>query len=154
MATLPVRRRDGMTQQRQQWDPFHELQQFHNQLGALMGGSWPGNGGDSPWLPAVDIEETEDAWIVEAELPGVDKADINVETRDSELVVFGDIKEKERKGILRRRERKTGQFEVRMTLPGPAESDKIDAKLKDGVLTVRVPKPEVARPRKIEVGSA
>ena len=54
-------------------------------------------------MPFADIEETDDAWVIEAELPGVDRKDVNVELRDSELIISGEIKEKERKGVLRRR---------------------------------------------------
>jgi HSP20 family protein len=111
----------------------------------------PGDGG--AWAPLVDIEETDDAWILEAEVPGVKKSDVNVDVQGSELVITGDIKEKERKGILRRRTRRTGRFEFRVNLPGGVDPENIDAKLDDGVLTVRVPKPEPARSRRIEVGS-
>jgi HSP20 family protein len=102
----------------------------------------------------ADIEETEDAWIVEAELPGVSRKDIKVELRDSELVISGEIKEKERKGVIRRRARRTGQFEYRVTLPGQPDEENIEANLHDGVLTVRVPKTEKGKPRQIEVKAA
>ena len=102
-------------------------------------------------MPLADIEETDDAWIIEAELPGVDRDDVNVEMRDSELIISGDIKEKERKGILRRRTRRTGRFEYRVSLPGLSDQEHIEANLHDGVLTVRVPKSEQAKPRRIEV---
>jgi HSP20 family protein len=110
------------------------------------------NGG--VWMPFADIEETEDAWIVEAELPGVDQKDVNVELRDSELAITGEIKQNERKGVLRRRTRRTGRFEYRVTLPGQADAEQVEAKLHEGVLTVRVPKTEQARPRRIEVKAA
>jgi HSP20 family protein len=108
-----------------------------------------GNGG--MWMPMTDIEETDDAWVIEAELPGVDKKDVNVEMRDSELIISGEIKEKERKGVLRRQTRKTGEFEYRVTLPGESDAEHIDANLHDGVLTVRVPKSQSAKPKQIEV---
>ena len=103
------------------------------------------------WAPPVDIMETDDAWIVEAELPGVDPEDVTVELRDSELSISGEIKERERQGILRRRTRRVGAFDFQVTLPGLADTEHVEAKLRDGVLTVRVPKPEQARPRRIEV---
>ena len=78
---------------------------------------------------------------------------VNVELRDSELVITGEIKERERNGILRRRTRRTGHFEYRVVLPGQATDEGIEANLHDGVLTVRVPKPEQSRPRRIEVKS-
>jgi HSP20 family protein len=102
-------------------------------------------------VPAVDIEETEDGWVVEAELPGVDKKDVTVELRDSELTITGEIKERKRVGILRRRTRRKGRFEYRVTLPGEADAEGIDASLHDGVLAVRVPKSERARSRRIDV---
>jgi HSP20 family protein len=105
-------------------------------------------------MPQADIEETDDAWIVEAELPGVNRKDVSVELREGELVINGEIKEKERKGVVRRRTRRTGQFEYRVTLPGQTDPDKIEASLHEGVLTVRVPKAEQAKPRRIEVKAA
>jgi HSP20 family protein len=106
------------------------------------------------WMPLADIEETEDAWIVEADLPDVDRKDVNVEFRDSELLITGEVKEKDRKGVVRRRARKRGQFEYRVTLPGEVNAEQIEANLHDGVLTVRVPKSEAAKPRRIEVKAA
>ena len=119
----------------------------------LVPSALPGTGGNGAiWTPPVDIEETEDAWIVEADLPGAERGDINVAARGNEVLVSGEI-ERERKGILRRRTRRTGEFELRVTVPGEADGDRVDASLKHGVLTVRIPKPEQARPRRIEVQS-
>jgi HSP20 family protein len=132
------------------WDPFRELEGLQEQLAQLMQRS-TGDGEGPPLVPLVDIEETEDAWIVEAELPGVRPEDVNVELRGSELSISGEIKEREREGILRRRTRKTGEFDYHITLPGEATAENIEAKLDNGVLTVRIPKPEQQRPRRIEV---
>jgi HSP20 family protein len=104
-------------------------------------------------VPRFDIEESEEAWIVEAELPGVKRKDVNVEVRDGELLVSGEIKERERRGVLRHRTRHTGEFEIRVSLPGDVDPDRVDASIEDGVLTVQIPKPERAKPRKIEVGA-
>jgi HSP20 family protein len=126
-------------------------------MSQLMENAWlagPPDDAPRPWVPSVDVEETEDAWIVEAELPGVSRDDVNVELRDSELVISGEVKERERQGILRRRTRRTGMFEFRVTLPdmtGNVGDDAIDAQLKDGILTVRIAKPEQSRPRRIAV---
>ena len=154
--TLPVRRRESNQPTRavQRYEPFRELQDIQEHLNELLRSAMPGVPVDEvvrPWVPPVDIEETEDEWILEAELPGVDKKDINVDVRDSEVVISGDVKERERKGILRRRTRKTGEFEFRVTLPGPTDAEAITADVKDGVLAVRIPKPAEARPRRIEV---
>jgi len=156
MAT-PVRRSENvLSQPMQRWEPARELEQLQNQMERWMESVWSpiaaGNGGT--WLPVADIEETDDAWIIEAELPGADRKDVTVELRDSELLISGEIKQKERKGVLRRRTRRTGEFEYRVTLPGQTDAESIDASLHDGVLTVRVPKANQAKPRRIEVKAA
>lgn len=150
---LPVRRTASPAPLAERWDPFHELDDLHGRMEQLMQGmltdTRTGNG--AIWAPPVDVEETEDAWIVEAELPGVKRDAIDIQVRGNELVISGEIKERERAGILRRRTRRVGAFEYRVELPGETDADAIDAKLKDGVLTLRVPKPERAQPRRIEV---
>jgi len=106
------------------------------------------------WVPAVDIEELEDAYVVEAEVPGVKREDVNIEVSGNELTISGEIKVREREGIIRRRTRRVGQFEFRVLLPNEVNAEGIDAKLNDGVLTVRIPKAERAERRRIEVKSA
>jgi HSP20 family protein len=135
----------------QRWDLFQELEGLHEQLGQMMLRGGPDGGAAAPWVPAVDIEETEDAWIVEAELPGVRKADLNVDVRAGELAISGEIKERERKGILRRRTRPVGNFEYRVTLPGEIDPEGVDASVSDGVLTIRIPKSDRTRSRRVEV---
>lgn len=102
------------------WGPARELEELHERMDQLMEGLWSGMApnGDRIWTPLVDIEETEEAWIIEAEVPGAKRKDINVEVQDSELIIAGEIKERERKGLLRRRTRRTGRFDFRVTLPG------------------------------------
>jgi HSP20 family protein len=149
---LPVRRRDTAPQPVTRWDSFRELEGLQEQFAQLLQStSADGNGGAAPFVPLVDIEETEDAWIVEADLPGVQREDVNVEVRRNELAITGEVKEREREGILRRRTRKTGEFDYHITLPGEADAENIDAQLHDGILTVRIPKPEQERPRRIDV---
>jgi HSP20 family protein len=137
------------------WDPFRDLEELQARTAQLIGSALPAAlvEDGAPWAPPVDIEETDDAWVIEAEVPGVKRDDINVDLRDNELVITGEIKERERKGILRRRTRRVGQFEFRVTLPGDVDRDRVDADLHDGVLTVRIPKPERAEPRRIEINT-
>jgi HSP20 family protein len=149
MSALGTRRRDLPARPQRRFEPFRELDQLQAQMGELLESALTGEG--APWVPAVDIEETDDAWTLEAELPGVEKEDVDIQMNDSELVVKGEIKERERKGIMRRRTRRVGEFEFRVTLPGPADAENIDAKLDGGVLTIRIPKPEQAQPRRIEI---
>jgi HSP20 family protein len=142
MTARPVRR----------FEPFREFDQLQAQMGELLESALAGAPGEgAPWIPAVDIEETDDAWIVEAELPGVDKKDVDIQMNDSELVVRGEIKERERAGILRRRTRRVGEFEFRVTLPGQTDAEQIDAKLDGGVLAIRIPKPQETQPRHIDI---
>jgi HSP20 family protein len=152
MADLPTRsgRRDPVVAS---WDPFRELEDVRQRMDRLFGEvlNSPGLRADGTWSPLVDIEEADDAWVVEADLPGVKKGDVNIEVRDGELVIHGEVNERERAGILRRRTRRTGQFDYRVTLPGDVDDAQIDAVLRDGVLTVRIPKPVRAQPRRIDV---
>jgi HSP20 family protein len=150
---LPVRHRDTAPQPVQRWDPFRDLERVQEQLAQVVQRTTSDGDGGAPFVPLVDIEETEDAWIVEAELPGVKPEDVNVEVRGAELAISGEVKQREREGILRRRTRKTGEFDYHITLPGEADAENIDAKLRDGILTVRIPKPEQERPRRIAVKS-
>lgn len=147
-------RRETAARALRRFEPFRDFEELQDRMNQLVESAWSGGQVDDaprPWVPSVDIEELDDAWIVEAELPGVDKRDVDVELRDSELTIAGEIKERERKGILRRRTRSVGRYEFRVTLPGPISADDLSANLSDGVLTVRVPKPEPARARRIDV---
>jgi HSP20 family protein len=157
MAALPTRRRDMTARPGpvRRFEPFREFDQLQAQMGDLRESALAGAPGEgAPWIPAVDIEETDDAWVVEADLPGVDKKDVDIQMRDSELVVTGEIKERERKGLLRRHTRRVGEFEFRVTLPGTTDGEKIDAKLNGGVLTIRIPKPADTKPRRIEISGS
>ncbi|MGW7438218.1 Hsp20/alpha crystallin family protein [Streptomyces sp. NPDC054849] len=103
-----------------------------------------------PWGPADDVEEVDDSYVIELDLPGC--AGIRYPSRfGSELAVHGEVKEKERVGVLRRQTRRTGQFDSRMSLPADAEAEHISAELAHGVLTVRVPRTQRAKPRRIEI---
>ena len=151
---LPATRNDTAPHTRDLWDPFPEFSDLRRQMNELLDSlSSTRPAGDGAWSPLVDIEETDDAWTVEAELPGVKKDNIQIDASDSELVITGKIKEREQKGALRRRTRRTGRFEYRVTLPGDVDKDNIDASLTDGVLTVRIPKPERAKARQVEIKS-
>jgi HSP20 family protein len=141
----------------ERWEPMQEIEQTANRMQRLLeetfGGAGPLLMDVTAWSPPVDIEEADDAYIVEAEVPGVKRDDVNIEVVGNELTISGEIKEKERVGIVRRRTRRTGRFEYHVTLPAAVDSDKIDAKLDNGVLTVRIPKSERGQRRKIEVKS-
>jgi len=136
------------------WDPLAELGRLNQQLAGYLD-SWrslPGLlGSGEGFTPLADVEETDDAYVVEVELPGVEREDLNVELAGRRLVVNGERKERERVGILRRRTRTVGRFGYEVVLPGEVDEDGVEASLGEGVLTVRVPKAAGARPRRIEV---
>jgi HSP20 family protein len=150
MSLLPTRRE---ARPARAWSPLAELDDMQRRLDRvvdqLVAGPLAGDG--IPWAPLADLEETDDAWIVEVDVPGTKRSDISVELVDDELVIRGEVKERERVGILRRRTRRAGEFDYRVRLPGDVDEDAIDARLADGVLTVRVPKGSRARARRIEV---
>jgi HSP20 family protein len=103
------------------------------------------------WVPAFDIEETEDAYILEMDLPGVKPEDVNMELREGNVLrITGNYHERERTGTMRRQGRRGGDFEYDVVLPGDVNAEQIDATLEDGVLTVRLGKAQ-PQARRIQV---
>ncbi len=129
------------------------MQHRMNQLMSTMLGTdlLPGVAG--AWTPLADVTETDDAYLVEIDLPGVDRKDLTVEVAGDQLRVCGEIVEKEKVGWLRHRTRRVGQFHYQTLLPGGIDAEHISADLADGVLSVRVPKSETAKPRRITVNA-
>lgn len=111
----------------------------------------PSTAAATGWVPLADVYETDDAYVVEVDLPGVKSKDINIEVVGNELAITGELKQTERKGLLRRKQRRVGEFEFRIALPREVDADQIEANLADGVLTVRIPKHETAKPRRVEI---
>ena len=146
---LPTRRGEGEVARR---DPFAELTRLNQHLSDYLGGwaPFPSVLGESS-IPLADVEETDEAYVVEVELPGVKREDIDLEVAGRRLSVSGERKERERTGILRRSTRTVGRFDYEVVLPGEVEEEGIEASLDEGVLTVRVPKAERDRPRRITV---
>ena len=109
------------------------------------------------WAPSVDISETDDNFEVRAELPGVAKDDLHVSVKDNLLTLSG---EKRQENVdddaqnYRRVERRYGSFQRRFTLPPEVTTDDIKAEYTDGVLTLSIPKPEVAKPTEIPITTA
>jgi len=143
---LPERWRAGWP--RDFWDPFGEFTQLWNRMGQLFESAE--QAGSDAWIPAVETDETDDAYVVRAELPGMKREDVEVELRGNELRINGEITEEESGKTLRSRH---GRFAYRMSLPADADADKADAELADGILTVRLPKAPQAQSRRIEIKS-
>jgi HSP20 family protein len=103
------------------------------------------------WLVPVDIEETDDAYIVDLDLPNAGEEDVQIELRGNELRIFGAFRDRGRSGILRRQGRRVGEFEFLVTLPGDIDADGVDASLEHGVLRVRSPKARGGQAKRIAV---
>jgi HSP20 family protein len=152
---LPERRRGGTPEG---WGPFQEFEQVTERMRRMLDetfggfGRWPSLLQETAgWSPLVDMEEHDDAYVVEAELPGVKREDVEIELVGSELAITGEVKERERTGVMRRRTRRTGRFDYRVTLPEQVDAEQIEASLAEGVLTVRAPKSERAQRKKIAI---
>jgi HSP20 family protein len=151
MASLPVRR-SGRNPTLV--NPSREFEDIYDRMGQLMnfafGGLAPVALADMPWSPLADLSETDDAYVVLVDLPGVNKDQVDVQLQDRELVITGEVADTEH-GRRHRSSRRTGRFEFRTYLPGEVNADAVTAQLADGVLTVTVPKAEAAKPHKIEI---
>ncbi len=143
------------------WDPLRDLVALQDRMNRLFEDSLArtrGRGGEEglvtgAWTPPVDIYETDDAIVLKAELPGIDRKDIQLEVRDGVLTLKGERRfEKEvKEENYHRIERAYGSFARSFTLPNTVQPDKVRARFKDGVLEVTLPKAEESRPRQIKV---
>jgi HSP20 family protein len=155
--TLPERRRPQEVQER--FDPLGEFEQMTERMQRVLDRTFGGAWGSRPaverggFAPVADIEEHDDAYVVQVELPGVKREDVTIELIGNELAISGEVKEEERQGVVRRRMRRYGRFDYRVSLPDQLDSEKVDATLDDGLLTVRVPKAEKAQRRQIDIKS-
>jgi HSP20 family protein len=139
------------------WEPLRDIENVANQMRHMLEetfGNLPSGITDlATWSPPVDIEETDEAYIVEAEVPGVKKKDLNIEIMGNELTISGEIKERKREGVVRRRTRKAGSFFYRVVLLENVDADNMRADIHNGVLTVRLPKSQRMQRRRIEAQS-
>ena len=106
-----------------------------------------------PWAPAVDIQETEDALVLKADVPGIELSDIDIRLENGTLTLKGERKwenQEDNKGY-HRIERSYGAFARSFALPETVEAEKVRAEYHNGVLTVSMPKKEIAKPRTIKV---
>jgi HSP20 family protein len=153
MANLPVRSGGRSTAV---MNPSREFEDIYDRMGQLMNlafGLAPVQMADAAWTPAADLEETDDAYIVKVDLPGVHKDQIEVQVQDRQLNITGEIPESQDDDGHRqhRRSRRTGRFELHTYLPGDVNPDAVRGELADGVLTVTVPKAETSKPHKVEI---
>ncbi len=137
------------------WNPLSELEQLQRRMNRLFQGTYSPEG--LPWragvYPLVNLSEDKDHLYVRAELPGVKAADLEITLQDSNLILRGErkIAAEDKQANYHRRERESGFFRRIVALPAQVRGDKVEATCKDGVLTVKMAKPEEIKPRKIEV---
>ncbi len=132
------------------WAGFRELE---DQLERVFSGRAPAACARDGWTPAVDLRETEEAYVLEADLPGLKKEDIAVTVVDDVVTLKGARKwehEGKAKGY-QRVERSYGAFERSFRIADGIDAGKVEAQFQDGVLNVTLPKPEEAKPKQIEV---
>jgi len=121
---------------------------------ATGGAGTGGNGGTlRRWHPAMDLVETEDHFVLKADLPGVAEGDVKVELEDNVLTIAGERRHEEeaKSGGYYRLERATGVFSRSLTLPEGINPDAVQASFDKGVLEVRIPKPEERKPRRVAI---
>lgn len=139
------------------WDPFRELEQLRRRMDRLLEENL---GWRQPWwtgvYPPVNISEDENHVYVRAELPGVKPEDLEIHLQDQNLVLRGEkrISTAEKGVNYQRRERESGFFRRVVALPRPVNPDQVEATCLDGILTIKLAKPEEVKPRKITVKSA
>lgn len=133
-------------------DPiFSFVDRFFNEVGYPTQET---SGDNRDWVPAVDIQETEDAFVATADLPGLSKDDIDVSLEDGVLTIAGErrfVNEEEEGKTFRRIERAYGTFRRAFTLPQGVDAENVEAKFKDGVLHLTLPKSPAAKARKIAI---
>jgi HSP20 family protein len=143
------------------WEPLRELGSLQNEMNRLFNTVFdtpaPANGGTlRRWMPAMDLVEADDHFVLRADLPGMSEDDIRIELEDGTLTVSGERKaEHESNGEgYHRVERAFGSFSRSLTLPKGIDAEAVTASFDRGVLEVRIPKPEQRKPRRIEIGGA
>ncbi|MBV9416418.1 MAG: Hsp20/alpha crystallin family protein [Solirubrobacterales bacterium] len=144
------------------WEPVREIQTVQNEMNRLFNTFFdapspnaPNGGGAAMrrWIPAMDVVETDDHFVLRADLPGMTESDVNIELDDNVLTISGERKsehEQSREGYYRV-ERASGSFSRSLTLPEGVDAEGIQASFDNGVLEVRIPKPEQHKPRKVQI---
>lgn len=143
------------------WTPMGNLQSFQDEMNRMFNqffrgstgeeGSW----GQSTWTPPVDIYETDDALVFQADLPGVAKDEVNIEVHNNTLILRGERKHDAtvKEDHYHRVERAYGSFQRSFVLPTMVDQEKVQASYHDGILELRLPKSEAAKPRRIAIQS-
>lgn len=141
------------------WDPFRELEDVSTRLNRIFGRSAARADADNQmlamvdWTPSVDISETNDAYLIKGEIPGVKKEDVNVTIQDGMLIIQGERRqEKDEKGKkFHRVECSYGSFMRSFRVPDDADENKVKAEFKDGMISVTLPKSANTKTKSINI---
>jgi HSP20 family protein len=143
------------------WEPARELSSIQNEMNRLFNTFFDTpttrNGGNGiaqrRWIPAMDLVETPEDFVLRADLPGLSENEVHIEVENDTLTVSGERKaeHEERKEGYYRVERSYGSFSRSLTLPEGVDADAVKASFENGVLEVRIPKPETRKPRKVAI---
>jgi HSP20 family protein len=141
------------------WDPRRGIDSRQVQMDRVLDAFFGAGGGNGDarrrWMPAVDLVENEDDFVLRADLPGLTEDDVEVEVTEGVLTVSGERKaeqKKEGEGYYRV-ERAFGSFSRSLSLPEGVDADKVSAEFDSGVLEVRIPKPEERKPHRVQIGN-
>lgn len=137
------------------WDPFRSLGEIHDEFDRIFESFWPSleRVETRGFYPMVDIVEEEDKYIIKAELPGIDHKDVKVSLIGNVLTIEGERKNEyeDKKEGIHRIERSYGSFCRSFNLNGDVVSEKIEAKSKDGILEISIPKSKKTKPKEISI---
>ena len=139
------------------WEPLRELGTLQSEMNRLFNtvfdGPTPNGATMRRWMPAMDLLESGDHFVLRADLPGLSEEDVTIELEDSTLTISGERKSEQetKKDGYVRVERAFGSFSRSLTLPEGIDGDAVTASFDRGVLEVRIPKPEARKPRRIEI---
>jgi HSP20 family protein len=141
------------------WEPLREYSTLQNEMNRLFNTVFDapspgGNGALRRWMPAMDLVESGDHFVLRADLPGLSEEDVRIELEDQTLVISGERKAEHEDGKegYYRLERAFGSFSRTLQLPKGIDPESVTARFDRGVLEVRIPKPEERKPRRIEIG--
>lgn len=137
------------------WEPVRELGSLQNEVNRLFNTVFdtPVQAGERRWIPAMDLVEDEQHYVLRADLPGLGPDDVKIELEDGVLTVSGERKAEhaERKEGYHRVERAYGAFSRTLTLPDGVDPEAVEARFEHGVLEVRVPKPAEKKPHRVAI---
>jgi HSP20 family protein len=140
------------------WDPFRNMVALQDRINRLFEDAFPRSAEEEDlaacaWRPPVDIFEEDNGFVVQVDLPGVNKEDVMVEIKNNLLIIQGSrqVESSVDEDRYFRRERSCGTFQRSFSMRGDVAPDSIKASFKNGVLTIRIPHPEEQKPKKISV---